>query len=205
MDVARLFFGAHDELRVEVARLAELPDDHWRARPHGMNSVAWLVWHMVRAEDCVVNRLVFDRPQVLDDPATRWPERMRVPLRHHGSTMTSAEVDRLTADVDVAALVAYAAAAGARTHELVEGMRPEMLDEVVEPERLRRVLIDEGLLRAAQTWREPLPYSGGTRGALLLDLGVIHPTGHFYDIQVVRGVLRAGDEAGHVQHPGSRS
>ena len=44
---------------------AGLTDEQARARPHGLNSIAWLVWHATRVEDAAVNRFVADRPQVL--------------------------------------------------------------------------------------------------------------------------------------------
>ena len=46
---------------------AGLTDAQVRARPHGLNSVAWLVWHATRVEDAAVSRFVTDRPQVLTE------------------------------------------------------------------------------------------------------------------------------------------
>jgi hypothetical protein len=115
MDIARLFFTRYEDLRLSMQDLDACSDAEWRARPHGLNPKTWIVWHMARAEDSGLNRLVFDRPQVLDDPGARWPERMRIPLRHHGSTMPSGEVDALNARAEVGALRAYSAAVAERT------------------------------------------------------------------------------------------
>jgi hypothetical protein len=171
--------------------LAELPDERWRRRPHGLNPVAWLVWHMARCEDAGVNRLVFDRPQVLDDPAARWPERMSLPWRHHGATMPSAEVDELAARADVPALWAYYTAVIDRTRALVvAGLPDAVLDPPVEPDRLRRVLFDEGMLRPAHPWdRGAPPFAGRSRGSLLILFGMTHNYGHWHDISTVRGLL----------------
>ncbi len=95
MDIAQLFFSRYEDLRSAVEDLVPCPEAGWRARPHGFNPITWIVWHMARAEDSGLNRLVGDEPQVLDDPAARWPERRRIPHRHHGSTMPSAAVDAL--------------------------------------------------------------------------------------------------------------
>lgn len=189
MDIPRLFFERYDVLRDWLRGLTDDPAEQWRARPHGLNSIAWLVWHMARVEDSGLNRLVFDRPQVLDDLAGRWMEHMSVPLRHHGTTMTSAEVDELSVRVDIAALCAYSGAVAERTHDLLQELRPALLDEVVEPVRLRRVLLDEGMLRPQYPWQDPLPYAGRTKGHLLLHFGLTHNFGHWHDISTVRGFL----------------
>ena len=85
MDWRDLVLVRYDWLRERFDSYEDQTEAHWRARPHGLNSIAWLVWHVARCEDGGLNRLVIDRPQVLDDPTARWMERMRVPLRHHGT------------------------------------------------------------------------------------------------------------------------
>jgi hypothetical protein len=144
---------------------------------------------MARAEDSGLNRLVFDRPQVLDDPAQRWPERMRVPLRHHGTTMTAEEVDDLNARIDLAALWAYSDAVATRTRALVHDLRPALLDATVDAAHLRRVLFDEGVLRPGHAWPEPPPYNGRAKGDLLFHFGLTHNFGHWYEILAVHSLL----------------
>ncbi len=73
LDVATLLLERYEFMR-------EQPDELWRARPHGLNSLACLVWHIARVEDGGLNRLVFDRPQVLDDETQRWPDRIGIAL-----------------------------------------------------------------------------------------------------------------------------
>jgi hypothetical protein len=52
-----------------------LTDDQMRLRPaKGLNSLAWLLWHMARTEDVVVNVVIGRESQVLDDA---WLERCR--------------------------------------------------------------------------------------------------------------------------------
>src|SRR5690242_9423450 len=136
---------------------------------------------MARVEDSGLNRLVFDQAQVLDDPAQRWPQRMHVPLRHHGTTMTTAEVDALNAQVDLSVLWAYSEAVAARTRALVRDLDPALLNAVVDPAHLRHVLFDEGMLRPEYHWPEPPPYSGRSKGSLLLHFGLTHNFGHWYE------------------------
>ena len=189
MDIPQLYLGRYEFFRTRLAQSAASPESAWRARPHGVNPMAWLVWHMARVEDGGLNRLVFDRPQVLDDPATDWQGRMRVPLRHHGTTMTSAEVDDLNARVDISALRAYSEAVAARTRTLVADLDPATLDAPVDPAHLRRVLLDEGMLRPEAPWAEPLPYTEMPKGDLLLHFGMTHNFGHWHDIQTTLGLL----------------
>jgi hypothetical protein len=154
-----------------------------------VNSIAWLVWHTARAEDSLPNRLVFDRPQVLDDPAAYWTERMNVPFRHHGARMTSDEVDELSRRVDVAALCAYAAAVGDRLRALVANVDSDLLDEQpVELDRNRR-MFDEGILRPPLSDWPRVPYEGWTKGEILIHGGYGHSYGHYHDICLVRGLL----------------
>ena len=50
MDIATVFPERHDNLRGWTRPLGELPDAEWRPRPHGVNSIAWLVWHVARVQ-----------------------------------------------------------------------------------------------------------------------------------------------------------
>jgi hypothetical protein len=189
MEIDRLFFTRYDDLRDSMQDLVACPDAEWRARPHGLNPIVWTIWHMARAEDSGLNRLIFDRPQVLDDPAARWPERMRIPLRHHGSTMTSDEVDALTAAADIGAVWAYSVAVAERTRELVRQLDPATLDDPVPGLHLRRVLYDEGMLRPGYNWPEPPLYSGSPRGELFMLFGLTHNFYHWGEIRTVHSLL----------------
>jgi len=75
--------------------IKRLSEAQLRGRPHaGVNTVAWLVWHMARVEDVGVNRFVVDRSQVLDDG---WLAKLGVGRRDVGTGMSDAEVDELSA------------------------------------------------------------------------------------------------------------
>lgn len=190
MDIAQLFFSRYEDLRAAMADLVPCPEAEWRARPHGFNPIAWTIWHMARAEDGGLNRIVFDRPQVLDDPVARWPERMRIPTRHLGSGMTSGEVDALNAAVDIGALWAYSLAVAERTRALVRELDPALLDEPIPAPHLRRVLYDEGLLLLPGATRpEPPPYGGNPRGELFMMFGLTHNFYHWGEIRIVHSCL----------------
>lgn len=195
MEVAQLFFSRYEDLRAAMEEFGACLEAERHARPHGLNPMTWLVWHMARAEDSGLNRLVFDRPQVLDAPDARWPERMRFPPRHNGSTMSAGEVDALNAQSDSGAIRAYSAAVAERTRTLVRQLDPASLDGGVSLRHLRRVLYDAGMFRIGYPWPEDPPlYSGQTRGELLFMFGLTHNFYHWGELLTARSCLDSPHE-----------
>src|SRR5262245_62929845 len=77
-----------------------LSERELRGRPHPRaNTIVWLVWHIARVEDLGVNRFVVDGRQVMD--RGDWATRMNIPRRDVGTGMTDAEVDTLSAAIDI--------------------------------------------------------------------------------------------------------
>src|SRR6185369_10577237 len=119
MDAVSFFLVQHGSLHAaQVAGsrtyadsvFAGLTDGQMRTRAgKRLNSLVWLLWHMARVEDVVVNLVVADGRQVLDDD---WARRLNVPYRHIGTGMTGHQAIELTAAADVAALRAYRDAVG---------------------------------------------------------------------------------------------
>ena len=77
MDARDLFLAQHSavhskEVGGNAASAAErtfggLTEDQMRARPReDLNSIAWLMWHIARAEDLFLNPVIAGRAQVLD-------------------------------------------------------------------------------------------------------------------------------------------
>jgi hypothetical protein len=165
-------------------------DAQLRQRPHGLNSVVWLVWHAIRVEDAAVSRFVADHPQVLEEGD--WRRRLGVERRDVGSGMTGDDVAALSARVDVAALRDYVRAVAERTRSVTRDLAPAAWEEIVRPERVRRVVADEGLLVDAGRWVEEFWARGHPRGWYLLQTGLLHPYGHWFDATVTRGQLGLG-------------
>ncbi len=114
-----------------------LTEQQIRVAPHpGVNTIAWLIWHVARVEDVGVNRLVVDDRQVFDRGG--WAPRLNVARRDFGTGMTPGEVHEMSARIDLDALRAYWEAVGRRTEEVVAGLRAEELDEVRDAEYPRR-------------------------------------------------------------------
>src|SRR5262245_44738817 len=107
MDAAQFFLLRFEPLHGMMTDrlLAELSDDHLRARPHGQNSIAWLLWHVARGEDLGVNAFAHGRPQVFDEGG--WAKKIGAGRRDLGTSMTSDEVTAFTASADVGAIRDY--------------------------------------------------------------------------------------------------
>jgi hypothetical protein len=207
MDVYGFFMTRYAELHGPVTgRLLDgLTEDQLRRRPHpAVNTIAWLLWHVARCEDVGVNRFVADRPQVLD--AEGWLPRLAVGRRDIGTEMDDAEVDALSAAVDLAALRGYWAAVERRTLAVVEGVRADELDAVSSPEQARRVVFDEGAAGDKAAWLER-QFTGRTKGWFLGQLALTHTWGHFYEARVVKGLFGLGTigQQGAVAMPTGRS
>jgi hypothetical protein len=169
---------------------AGLTDAQVRQRPHGLNSVVWLVWHATRVEDAAVNRFVDDRSQVLDEGD--WRPRLGIERRDVGPGMTADDVETLSARIDVPALRAYVGAVAERTRAVAAALAPAAWDEIVPPERIRRVVLDEGLLVDSGRWVEEFWARGHARGWYLLQTALLHPYGHWFDASTTRGQLGRG-------------
>lgn len=99
-----------------------LSDEQMRVRPReDLNSLAWLMWHIARAEDIFSNVVLSGRDQVCDD---KWLARLGTPRRDFGIGMTKPEVTELTTQLDVAALREYRDAVGRRTQEVIRAFGP---------------------------------------------------------------------------------
>ncbi len=108
MDFAALIRTEHQELRAffERAVLRLVPRELLTVRPGDIgNSIAWLVWHLARVEDVVINTIIRGEPQVL--VAGDWQARMRVADERVGTGFEESEVEQLSRSVDVEALDAY--------------------------------------------------------------------------------------------------
>jgi len=110
MSMARMFLDQHAFLHsADITNgpsfvdrtFADLTDAQMRVRPgKGVNSLAWLLWHMARTEDVNVNLVIVDRRQVFDEA---WARRLNVSRADIGTGMTEDEVGDLTESLDIAA------------------------------------------------------------------------------------------------------
>lgn len=188
MSTIALFRAFHQGLPARALALFDtLSDEQLRSRPQPLvNSLAWLIWHMARVEDAGINRLVTNRMQVLDEG--NWGEQMLIPIRHHGTGMTSEEVTDLSIHIDLPSLKAYHKAVRARSLEVVETLSTEQLEEPNDLSYLRQVLFDEEVLNPKLDLGEHIPYQE-SRGHLLIHFGMTHNYGHFYEAFTVCSLM----------------
>jgi hypothetical protein len=167
--------------------LEGLTDAQLRARPHGVNSIAWLLWHIARCEDVGVNRLVADRPQLIDEEP--WLARLNAPRRDIGTGMTSDEVTDLSGRIDLTALRAYWDALYRRTLAIVRDLPADALAEPIDRDYMRRMIAEEAVLGPRAGWVEAMWAARPNRGWFLAQLALAHHYGHLYEGNVTRGLL----------------
>ena len=169
--------------------LRGLTDAQVRGRPHpGVNTIAWLIWHAARIEDVGVNRFVVDGVQVIDGG---WLGRLGVDRRDVGTGMTDAEVDALSARIDLAALRGYWEALTRRTLEVAATLRGQDLGVVVPADRVKRVGADEGAVAPGAEWLTEFWANGRTRGWVLAQTPLLHVYGHYFEARVTAGLWGA--------------
>jgi len=105
-----------------------------RGRPH---SVAWLIWHITRVEDVTLNVLLADSAQVLESGG--WQGKLTTHFIDTGNEMSEEEIARLSAEINLKALLAYRLAVGKRTRSIVRHLRPAALWQRPAPDRVQRI------------------------------------------------------------------
>jgi hypothetical protein len=192
MDARDLFLQQHsavhsaavggNKMSMAERTFAGLSDAQMRVRPReDLNSLAWLMFHISRAEDVFVNTLLAGRPQVFDDALAK---RLGITRRDFGLGMTSAEVSDLTQQVDVAALREYRDAVGHRTREVVGGFKRQDWEGRIETTAVERAVADGSLGRAAEAFAKNMP--GRPRAAVLSTIALMHSAGHMGEAVTVR-------------------
>ena len=161
MDARDLFLQQHaavhsvavggNKMSMADRTFAGLSDAQMRVRPReDLNSLAWLMFHIARAEDVFLNALLAGRPHVFDDA---WSKRLGITRRDFGFGMTTAEVSDLTQQVDIGALREYRDAVGLRTRDIVGGFKPQDWQGAIEAPAVEHAAADGSLGRAAEPFR----------------------------------------------------
>jgi hypothetical protein len=194
MDSRDLFLAQHSAVhtaavggnRMSAAErtLGGLTDEQWRVRPReDLNSIAWLVWHIARAEDIMVNRALAGRAQVFDDA---WRQRLGITRRDFGIGMTSAEVSELTQQIDLAALREYRDAVGRQTREVVGGFKEQDWQGDLTAAALQTAA-SEGAFAPNRAEMVIKAFTGRPRAMVLSGIALFHSAGHLGEAVTVRG------------------
>jgi uncharacterized damage-inducible protein DinB len=159
-------------------------DPAMRMRPApGQNSLAWLMWHMARAEDVFVN-LVFNGGAQLYDEA--WRERLRTDRLEFGAGMTADEVAALSEGIDLTALRAYRDAVGRRTREVIAELTDQALEGRIEPADMQRAA-DAGALGHAVAAMTQF-FTGQRRSVVFPTIITLHNAEHLGEAMTVRSL-----------------
>jgi hypothetical protein len=159
-----------------------LTDEQMRVRPReDLNSIAWLVFHIARAEDIFLNAILAGRPQVFEDG---WAKKLNVTRRDFGIGMTSAEVTDLTRQIELGALREYRDAVGKRTREIVSGFEAQDWEGVSTPEAVQQAAAQGAFGGRAEMLVKV--FTGRPRSALLSGLALFHCSGHLGEAVTVR-------------------
>src|ERR671924_1277308 len=192
MDIRDLFLEQHaamhsaavggNKMSAAERTLGGLTDQQMRVRPReDLNSLAWIMFHIARAEDIFLNPVLAGRPQVFDEA---WAKKLNVTRRDFGIGMTSPEVTDLTRQVELGALREYRDAVGRRTRDIVGTFKPQDWEGVTTPEAVQRAA-DQGAF-GARTEVLVKVFTGRPRSALLSGIALFHCSGHLGEATTIR-------------------
>ena len=168
--------------------LVGLTDSQMRLRPgKGLNSLAWLLWHMARTEDVNVNLVVRDGRQVWDDA---WARRLNVARPDIGTGMSEDEVEELSQALDLSAAREYRSAVGRRTREVVASLDDRVLEEIVTAADVERANA-AGAIGARAEWLVPF-WQNHSRATRLATVCVTHNAIHLGEAQALRTMSGLG-------------
>jgi hypothetical protein len=158
-----------------------------RTRPHGLNSIAWIVWHVARVEDAFVSGLVMRRQQLLHEG--QWAARLNVERRDFGTGMTKSEVAELSDRIDLAALWAYRDEVGRRTRSMAVELANDGWSAPIRSEDIQRA-VDAGIFTSkfATALGGFLP--GRSRESALFWWGLNHTVLHLGQVTMLHGLLK---------------
>jgi hypothetical protein len=192
MDARDLFLNQHafmhsavvggNKMSAAERTFSGLTDEQMRVRPReDLNSLAWLLWHIARVEDAMVNRVLAGRAQVFDDG---WMKRLGISRRDFGTGMTSAEVTELTRQIDLGALREYRDAVGWRTREVVGDFKPQDWEGETTAEAIGRAAAEGAFGVRAEALSKA--FTGRPRAMVLTGVALLHSSGHMGEAATVR-------------------
>jgi len=162
--------------------LEGLTDRQFRLQPHGMNSLAWIFWHIARVEDGFVSCVVLGDEQLFarDD----WSQRLRVPTL--GVSTGKEGVAELSEVIDLDAFWAYRDAVGRQTRDGVRNLWQEKKwDSPIEVADVRRA-VSAGV--GSPDFEQWLP--GKTRESALYWWGLSHTLMHLGQVSMLRSIVK---------------
>jgi hypothetical protein len=193
MDTINFFLTHHSRIYFEPggiqSRIETLNEDQIRISPYGMNSIAWLLWHIARCEDVGINRFVCNSPQVIEQ--NNWYKKLNLNRRDIGTGMRYEDVIELSKSIEINALKEYLTSVALNTQSLVNNLDNNELDTCPHPKYVHDVLNNEGIINDNCRWVEE-HYIHKSRGWFLGHLGLTHAKGHLSQILIIRKLQGLG-------------
>lgn len=192
MDANTLFLVTHGVVHSAAAggsfasvaerTFAGLTDEQMRVRPRDdLNSLAWIMWHIARIEDIMLNTVFTGRDQVLDNARQ---SRLNIVRPDFAVGMTSAEVAELSRQIDLGALRDSRDAVGRRTREIVGGFNERDWEGEIAAVSLERAAALGAF--GTRKGRFVNAFTGRPRAAVLSGVALLHSTGHLGEAATVR-------------------
>lgn len=186
MDLIRWIRGQHRGVRrvFENNIHSALSADQMRERPDGVgNSVVWLMWHMARTEDAIVNAVICERDQILLTDG--WTERLGVESTLIGTGLGEEEVEDISKRIDVDSVNEYWKTVADESSEWLKTMDEETLERIPEwrLEEAPPIIAGVENAAAASFW------SGRTVGFLFGGTVISHGYIHIGEMQSIVGRL----------------
>lgn len=104
----------------------------------GEHSIAWILFHLTRIEDIVMNMLIAGTEQVFTRGG--WAQKMNVSVLHSANKMDDASVADLSANIDLPCLREYRLAVARRTRQIVKKLQASDFKRKVDPSRIEKIL-----------------------------------------------------------------
>jgi hypothetical protein len=117
--------------------------------PDTKNSIVWHLWHITRIEDMTMNMLVSNNDQILYSGS--WNSQLKVDFVHSGNGMSEEDINQLSSDIDITALLSYRLEVGRRTREIIMSMQPGQFKQRVESSKLQK-LMGQDAVKKEETW-----------------------------------------------------
>ena len=171
-----------NQASVAERTFAGLTDEQMRVRPReDLNSLAWIMWHIARIEDIMLNTVLSGREQVYD---AAWQRRLDIMRPDFGVGMTSAEVTELSRRIGLGALRDYRDAVGRRTREIVAAFDEKDWEGEIAAAALERAATQGAF--GTRTERYVKTFTGRPRAAVLSGVALLHSSGHLGEAATVR-------------------
>ena len=172
--------------------LNDMTEEEVRQIPRdGEHSIAWILLHLSRIEDIVMNILVAGTEQLFtrDD----WARQMNVNILHSTNKMNNRGVAALSTNINIEALRKYRLAVARRTRQISKNLQAWDFKQKVDPCRI------ENVLRLGAVTPEAMEiinyWSKKTIAGLLLMPPTRHCILHWNEALRIKGRIRKGNHS----------